>query len=59
MERMRRRFELDAAVKAGGHVPAREPPRIPSLEEELEAIKRKVNIYDFDYKPVPRPADDE
>jgi hypothetical protein len=32
---------------------------MPSLEDELESIKRKVNIHDFDYVPVPRTADDE
>jgi hypothetical protein len=29
-----------------------------SLEEELAELTAAVNIRDFDYKPVPRPADE-
>lgn len=45
LERMRRRYNLDQQGQA--QVSA---PRISTLEEELEDVKRKVNIYDFDYK---------
>lgn len=31
---------------------------MPSLEDELRTIHAKVDINKFDYKPVPRTADD-
>ncbi|GIL58097.1 hypothetical protein Vafri_12943 [Volvox africanus] len=63
LERMRRRYGLqDGAGATGTHMPprrqlAREEP--PSLEAELEDIKSRVDIYNFDYKPVPRPTEDQ
>jgi hypothetical protein len=32
---------------------------LKSLEEELAELTASVNLKDFDYKPVPRRADDE
>lgn len=52
MEKMRRRYNLDRGEPD-------ERPAIPSLEEELEAVHSRVNIHDFDYKPVPRLPDEE
>lgn len=52
MEKMRRRYNLDRGEPE-------QLPDIPSLEEELLAVHKKVNIHDFDYKPVPRLPDDE
>mmetsp|Transcript_838 Transcript_838/g.1892 ORF Transcript_838/g.1892 Transcript_838/m.1892 type:complete len:101 (-) Transcript_838:517-819(-) len=49
LERMRRRYALDRP----------EQPQISSLEDELRNMQQTVNIKDFDYKPVPRPADEE
>ncbi len=58
VERMRQRYRLD-----GSTAPAQQRRKaavpIPSLEEELLKVQRSVNIMDFDYKPVPRTADDE
>ncbi|GIL79250.1 hypothetical protein Vretimale_16439 [Volvox reticuliferus] len=63
LERMRRRYGLqDGAGAAGsGMAPRRQPARedFPSMEAELEDIKTKVDIYNFDYKPVPRPDEDQ
>lgn len=59
VERMRRRYGLDSG---GGGAPSRQErkaPMIPSLEEELANTMRTIDIKDFDYKPVPRPKDDE
>ncbi|GFR41304.1 hypothetical protein Agub_g1980 [Astrephomene gubernaculifera] len=57
VERMQRRYGIQHGTAGGAKRPA--APVLPSLEEELEAMKRKVDIYDFDYKPVPRPEEDE
>lgn len=46
LEKLRRKFKLD------------EGPPISSLEEELEAMYQKVKIDNFEYKSVPRPADE-
>ncbi|GLI66821.1 hypothetical protein VaNZ11_010773 [Volvox africanus] len=63
LERMRRRYGLqDGAGATGSYMaPHRQPARreLPSLEAELEDIKAKVDIYEFDYKPVPRPTEDQ
>mmetsp|Transcript_7306 Transcript_7306/g.18108 ORF Transcript_7306/g.18108 Transcript_7306/m.18108 type:complete len:106 (-) Transcript_7306:1694-2011(-) len=53
MERMRRRYGLE-----GGDTAATSKPEISSLEEELEATLKKINLKDFEYMPVPR-TDDE
>lgn len=52
VERMRQRYRL-------GDSAASTEPRISTLEEELEATMKKINLKDFDYKPVPRPEEDE
>ncbi|KXZ56362.1 hypothetical protein GPECTOR_1g320 [Gonium pectorale] len=66
LERMRRRYGLeDGGAGSGSSGPGRRgrgqtpQPEIPSLEQELEDIRRKVDIYNFDYKPVPRQAEDD
>mmetsp|Transcript_3745 Transcript_3745/g.10576 ORF Transcript_3745/g.10576 Transcript_3745/m.10576 type:complete len:104 (+) Transcript_3745:438-749(+) len=52
LERMRKAYGLNATSQQ------REPTRIASIEEELASINSKIDIRDFDYKPVPRPVDD-
>ena len=39
---------------AGGARASASAPRITSIDEELEATLRKVDIQDWDYKDVPR-----
>lgn len=34
-------------------------PEISSLEDELEATLKKINLKDFEYVPVPRTDDDD
>ena len=52
LERMRRQYGLDRS----GAAPQ---SHITTLEDELERTLKKVDIHNFDYKPVPRPEDDE
>lgn len=59
LERMRRRYGLDAAAAAAAEQRRMHSVPIPSLEEELLRTQRKVNIRDFDYVPVPRTEDEE
>ncbi len=47
---------MDAARKRGA-APALED--ISSLDDELQALHAKVDIYNFDYVPVPREEDEE
>lgn len=54
LERMRRRYGLDRNSSSG----AAAGGAMPSLEEELEQILKKVDIHKFDYKPVPREPDE-
>lgn len=62
MERLRR-LEGAAGKTGGGSASqpgsSRATPGIKSLDEELEELKQGLDINNFDYKPVPRPADDE
>lgn len=68
MERMRQRYGLGQGGAEGTGSAVRgqaatasgsTTTRVSSLEEELEDTLRRVNIKDFDYKPVPRPEDEE
>lgn len=34
-------------------------PAVKSLEDELKEVQHRVNIHDFDYKPVPRTEEDD
>jgi len=52
VERMRRRYRISES-ESKGSVP------IPSLEDELNSVQKSINIYDFDYKPVPRTEEEE
>ena len=54
LERMRRRYGLDAAATAAAEQRKMQSVPIPSLEEELLKLQLSVNIKDFEYKPVPR-----
>ncbi len=56
VERMRRRYGIG---EPGTVARAADSAPISSLEEELEATLKKIDIKDFDYKPVPRPAEDD
>ncbi|KAG2455184.1 hypothetical protein HYH02_001000, partial [Chlamydomonas schloesseri] len=69
MERMRRRYNLregqaGAAAggagggRRGGAAPAPAAADVPSLEAELEALSKKLDIKSWDYVPVPRTEDD-
>lgn len=53
---MRRRYGIG---EPGTVARAADSAPISSLEEELEATLKKIDIKDFDYKPVPRPAEDD
>lgn len=54
--RLHRRYGLGGE---GGTAASSAPaPPIPTIEEELEATLRKIDIKDFDYKPVPRTAEE-
>ncbi len=57
VERMRMRYGIGS--EGPGRSAAASPPRISSLEEELEATLNKIDIKNFDYVPVPRPPDEE
>lgn len=52
VERMRARYGIDGA--SAQQVPQ---PEIRSLEEELQDTLSKIDLRDFDYRPVPRPAE--
>ena len=57
---MRKRYGLNAAREARAAEQRRiASVPIPSLEEELARVHQKINLRDFEYKPVPRPPDDE
>ena len=57
---MRKRYGLNAASEARAAEQRRMASvPIPSIEEELARVNQKINIRDFEYKPVPRPQDDE
>lgn len=58
VERMRRRYGLgEGGEGAAGGLSASAPIR--SVEEELEATLKQINIKDFDYKPVPRQPEEQ
>ncbi len=64
VERMRRRYGLtdrggSSSATGDEQPPRKAPPPIPTLEEELNSLRASVDIRDFDYKPVPRPPDDD
>jgi hypothetical protein len=59
VERMRRKYGLDSGSSGAQSRQERKAPVVPSLEEELAKTMSSINIKDFDYKPVPRPKDDE
>ena len=61
LERMRRRFGLDAAAAATEQHRSKSAPPIPipSLEEELKKVQSTINIKEFDYIPVPRTEDED
>ena len=61
VERMRRRYGLDSSPgdSHGASRQERKKTLVPSLEEELTKTIKSIDLKDFEYKPVPRPKDDE
>ncbi|KAG2499242.1 hypothetical protein HYH03_002821 [Edaphochlamys debaryana] len=58
LEEMRRKYGLENGGKPVVRR-RREEPKMSSLEEELEQMNKKVDYRNWDYQPVPRPADEE
>mmetsp|Transcript_4547 Transcript_4547/g.7756 ORF Transcript_4547/g.7756 Transcript_4547/m.7756 type:complete len:109 (+) Transcript_4547:205-531(+) len=55
MERMRRRYNIGA----GAGESAASEPEMSSLEDELKDTLSKMDLRTFEYKPVPRTAEED